>query len=407
MAYIAVDDLEPGMVLSEDVVDINTRLLLSRGQRINSKHLRVLRIWGVSEVNIVGAANNIADKMPAVDPEKMAHVKLAVDDVFKNIDLGHNTLNQIYRASLAYRLSSETSLCPPPKPQQTNTIEHIRRPKGIGRYIQKIDAKLPDAPFIVTELNNVIADDLSTSNDVARVVNKSPSLSAVLLKIVNSAFYGFPSKIDRISRAVTIIGTKQISGIALGICVMQAFKGIPKEFIDMQAFLRHSLTCGLVARILSALKNIQETEQLFVSGLLHDIGKLIVFKYYPEHAREAINMAISSGRSVFQTEKEIIGLNHTQIARHLVRKWHLPSELEANIVFHHTPARSEERINAGIVQLADLLVHGLGIGNSGEQTIPCFDTTVLDEIGISVAAIPLVIRQAILQLAPLEMAFES
>ncbi len=284
MSCIAVNELEPGMVLSEDVLDVNTRLLLSKGQKIIPKHIRVLKIWGINEVNIVGDAKDVIKIIPPSDPEKESRVKEAVDIVFRHLNHEHPILNEIRRVSLTYRLQKDVPMCPMSTPQPLRADGSLDRPKNVGRHIQKIDAKLPEAPFIITELNNVIADDHSTSNDVAQVVNKSPSLSAVILKIVNSAFYGFPIKIDRISRAVTIIGTKQISSVALGICVMQAFKDIPKEFLDTKAFLRHSLACGLVARVLGAFKNMADTEQLFVSGLLHDIGKLIAFKYYPEHA---------------------------------------------------------------------------------------------------------------------------
>ncbi|WP_054030150.1 HDOD domain-containing protein [Desulfatitalea tepidiphila] len=407
MANIAVDQLEPGMVLSEDVLDINTRLLLSRGQKIVSKHIRVLKIWGVNEVNIVGTVKHKACELPVEDPEKRQQAQQAVDAVFKHLDLNHKIIREIYQSSVAYRLGGAYTPSPMPIHLKIPAQAMPGRPKDIGGFIRKIDEKLPEAPVIVQELNDVIADELSTSNDVARVVNKSPSLSAVLLKLVNSAFYGFPSKIDRISRAVTIIGTKQISGIALGICVMNAFKDIPREFLDVRDFTRHSLACGIVARILAALKNIKDTEQLFVSGLLHDIGKLIVFKYYPDHAREAIHSARSSDRCLYQAEREILGLNHTQIGRHLIRKWRLPDELEANIVHHHTPSKSPDPTKAGIIQLADLLVHGTGIGNSGELTIPCFDYSVLDGIGISACAIPALIRQATLQLAPLKTVFEG
>jgi len=407
MASIAVDELEPGMVLSEDVLDINTRLLLSRGQKIVSKHIRVLKIWGVNEVNIVGSVKHKTCELPVEDPEKRQQVQHAVDAVFKHLDLNHKIIREIYQSSVAYRLGGAYTPSPMPIHLKIPAQAMPGRPKDIGGFIRKIDEKLPEAPVIVQELNDVIADELSTSNDVARVVNKSPSLSAVLLKLVNSAFYGFPSKIDRISRAVTIIGTKQISGIALGICVMNAFKDIPREFLDVRDFTRHSLACGIVARILAALKNIKDTEQLFVSGLLHDIGKLIVFKYYPDHAREAIHSARSSDRCLYQAEREILGLNHTQIGRHLIRKWRLPDELEANIVHHHTPSKSPDPTKAGIIQLADLLVHGTGIGNSGELTIPCFDYSVLDGIGISACAIPALIRQATLQLAPLKTVFEG
>ncbi len=407
MACIAVDQLEPGMVLSEDVLDVNTRLLLSKGQKIIPKHIRVLKIWGINEVNIVGDAKDTIKSTPPSDPEKESRVEKAVDIVFKYLDCDHPILNEIHRVSLTYRLQQDVSLCPSPKHLPLEANGSIDRQKKIGQQIQKIDAKLPEAPFIISELNTVIADDHSTSNDVANVVNKSPSLSAVILKIVNSAFYGIPTKIDRISRAVTIIGTKQISSVALGICVMQAFKDIPKDFLDTRAFLRHSLACGLVARILGALKNMADTEQLFVSGLLHDIGKLITFKYYPEHAREAINLAISSDKTVYETEKKVIGLNHTQIGRHLIRKWRLPAELEANIVFHHTPSRSPDPIKSGIIQLADIIAHGLGIGGSGEQSVPYADSTVLDQIGISASAIHSVVRQVTQQLMPLEVIFEG
>ncbi|MBT8338626.1 MAG: HDOD domain-containing protein [Desulfatitalea sp.] len=407
MAFIAVDDLEPGMVLSEDVFDVNTRLLLSKGQQIVPKHIRVLKIWGVNQVKIIGDVKGRSKAFHAADPEKEASVKQALDTVFKHLNLEHPIFQEIYQASQAYRLQHD--LLPPESliPPRTSAGTAPKGPHSIKKRIQKLDEVLPEAPFIVTELNQVIADDRSTSNDLARVVNKSPSLSAVLLKIVNSAFYGFPSKIDRISRAVTIIGTKQISSIALGISVMQSFKDIPEELVDMQGFLRHSLTAGLTARVIAALNNLLETEQLFVSGLLHDIGKLIVYKYFPEYARETLYTAMASNSCVFAAEKKVMGLNHTQIARLLLKKWHLPSELEDMIVHHHSPNKAASPKGAGIVQFADLLAHGLGIGSSGERSIPGADPTVPDDIGIGPHTLHTVIRQVSQQLAPLEILFES
>ena len=407
MGYIAVDSLEQGMILSEDVRDINTRLLLSKGQKIVPKHIRILKIWGVTEVNIVGSAQDKDEEMPAADPERMEHIKDAVDLEFKHLDLKHPILFEIYKGSLVHRLRGVSDPIPTPKYTGPQIEGHLSNPEQIRRQIQKIEAKLPETPAIIAELNEVIADPFATSNDVAQVVNKSPSLAALLLRIVNSAYYGFPSKIDRISRAVTIIGTKEISGLALGICVMRAFDDIPADTIDMQAFIRHSLACGMVARILAALKNMEQTEQLFVSGLLHDIGKLIVFKYYPDHARTCLLMAAGSGQSVFHMEQMVIGMNHTHIGRYLLKKWRLPLDLGNNIVFHHAPAQAPDPIKAGIVQLADIIVHGLGIGRSGEISIPRFDDSVSEKIGISPHTIQTVIRQAVHQLGPMEAIFTS
>jgi putative nucleotidyltransferase with HDIG domain len=407
MGYIAVDSLEQGMILSEDVRDINTRLLLSKGQKIVPKHIRILKIWGVTEVHVVGSAEDQAKDMPVTDPEKAERIKSRVDLVFKHVDLENQILNEIYQASLAHRLRGGSVPAAPlkiPAPQNDGVLSN---PEQIRRQIQKIDAKLPETPTIIAELNDVIADPFATSNDVAQVVNKSPSLATLLLRIVNSAYYGFPSTIDRISRAVTIIGTKEISGLALGICVMRAFKDISADIIDVQAFIRHSLACGMVARIIAALKNMEQTEQLFISGLLHDIGKLIVFKYYPEHANACLHLAAASCNSVYHTEQSVIGLNHTQIGRYLLKKWRLPSDLENNIVYHHMPAQAPDPIKAGIVHLSDLIVHGLGIGSSGEISIPCFDDGVFDKIGISNSTIQMVIRQAVHQLGPMESIFTS
>jgi HD-like signal output (HDOD) protein len=407
MGYVAVDNLEQGMVVSEDVRDINTRLLLSKGQKIDPKHIRVLKIWGVTEVNVVGDPAGHCVDMPLADPEKERRVQAVLDMVFQHLNLENPLVKEIYQTSLAYRLKGEGTRSPMSEIDASVTGELLSKRDEIRQRILKIDAKLPEAPTIISELNDVIADPFATSNDVALVVNKSPSLAALLLKIVNSAYYGFPSRIDRISRAVTIIGTKEISGLALGICVMRAFDDIPADVIDMQAFVRHSLACGMVARILGALNNVEETEQLFVSGLLHDIGKLIVFKYFPEYTRCILGLAISSAESVFSTEKAVLGLNHTQIARYLLQKWRLPSGLESNVVYHHTPAKAADPMKAGILQLADLIANALGIGTSGERAVPACDEEVLTGIGVSTSTLQMVIRQAMHQLGPMEAIFSS
>ena len=253
----------------------------------------------------------------------------------------------------------------------------------------------------------MIADPLATSNDVARVVNTSPSLSALLLRIVNSAYYGFSSKIDRISRAVTIIGTKEISGLALGISVMQAFNDIPKHIIQMEAFIRHSLACGTIARMVAARANLAETEQLFVAGLLHDIGKLVIFKYYPEHARACLHLAASSATTLFEAEKTVIGLHHAQVGRYLLEKWQLPQHLTDTVVYHHTPIKAADPVKAGIVQLADMITHGLAIGSSGEFSIPGFDESATQAVSISPHTIQTVVRQIVHQLGPMEAIFSG
>jgi putative nucleotidyltransferase with HDIG domain len=407
MGYIAVEQLEQGMVLNENVHDMNTRLLLSKGQKIAQDHIRILKIWGVTGVSVVGSPKDQTADVPVMDDENVDRVKNAINLVFRNADLNHAIIREIYKTCLIHRLKGTFGRVQPPAGQTVTDSDTLRKPGRIEGQIDRTDIKLPEAPTIISELNQVIADPLATSNEVAQVVSKSPSLTAMLLKIVNSAYYGFPSKIDRISRAVTIIGTKEISGLALGICVMQAFNDIPEDVLDMGAFIRHSLACGMVSRILAAMNNVAQTEQLFVSGLLHDIGKLIYHKYYPDHAKACIELGHASDTSIFRTEKKIIGMNHAKIAKLLLNKWNLPAELTTNIVHHHAPSTAPNPEKAGMVHLADIISNGLGVGSSGERCIPRVDLAIVDKIAISANDIKMVIRQTVHQFGPMDAIFSS
>jgi HD-like signal output (HDOD) protein len=407
MGFLAVDKLEQGMVLEDDVYDINTRLLLSKGQQIGEKQIRILKVWGISEVSIVGATNEQTACLPAMDDEQIEMVKAAIQRVFTFADLTHESIKKVLKVSLIHRLKNNGNHAQASTDRPDGDPDFANLPEPINHRLDQLDDKLPETPSIISELNQVIADPMATSNSVARVVNKSPSLAATLLKIVNSAYYGFPSRIDRISRAVTIIGTKEISSLALGISVMNAFSDIPKKMINMQAFISHSLACGIISRIFAAFNNSAQTEQLFISGLLHDIGKLIVYKYYPDHATACFQMACAANESVFQAEKQIIGINHPRIAKHLLKKWKLPLDLTDNIVCHHHPGRASNSENAGIVHLADIVTHGLGIGTSGERAIPIFDYGTIEKVMASKPNVRLIVRQAVHQLGPLEAIFRG
>jgi HD-like signal output (HDOD) protein len=262
--------------------------------------------------------------------------------------------------------------------------------------------KLPEIPSTVFELNEVIANPVASAEDIARVVNKSPSLAAILLKIVNSPIYAFPTQIDTIPRAVTLIGTREISDLALGISAISIFKDIPEDMIDMHLFLKHSLACGIISRVLCANKDITQTEQLFVSGLLHDIGRLILYKYYPEQMKKILIRSESSKELLHQEEKIGLDCKHTDIGRDLLKKWKIPFSIGNNVFYHHNPSDADNRTNATIVHLADIIVHSLEIGTSGERFVPNFDHKAFDSLGLSPSCFNSVIRLAMHQFDAIE-----
>jgi HD-like signal output (HDOD) protein len=406
MGCISVDALEKGMILSEDVLDINARLLLSKGQQITPKHIRILKVWGVIDVNVVSDRDQNGPVDAPVDPEIIETVKACTKDVFKNIDVEHPAIKEIFKISLAYR--SQNHNCQPKRPERFEFNQTPEKETGLNirERIKSLNIRLPEIPSIVNELNDITADPYASANDIAEIVNKSPSLTAILLKIVNSAFYSFPAKIDTVSRAVTLIGSKEITGLALGLSTMQVFKDVPENLMDMKDFLRHSLLCGLISRIIASQKNMPQTEQMFVSGLLHDIGRLIIYKYFPGQANAILNAAFESGQSLHSVEKDIIGCRHAGIGKMLLKNWKLSHALESNVACHHRPSQAADPVEAGIVHMADIISIGLGIGSSGEKIIPCFDEAVWDDLHISPQLVKPAVDLAVHQLASLEMFFQ-
>jgi len=406
MGTIHINKLKEGMVLDEEVRDINGRLLLEKGKNIRSAHIRIFKIWGVTEVTIRGNNGNKNASDSNLDPEKIEKIKAYTHNLFCHTDLEHPALKEIFRISVEFR--SKHSL--QDKIDKTD-LEKIDSSQNSDKnnFLKKLNQEnitLPEIPSIVFELNEVIANPLSSAEDIAQVVHRSPSLTALLLKMVNSPFYGFPSKIDKISLAVTLIGTREISGLALGISVISLFKNIPKEILDMYSFLKHSLACGIISRILAAHKSIPQTEQLFVSGLLHDLGRLILFSYFPDEAINVLGQARSTNMLLYLQENDLLGCNHTHIVKQLLEQWKLPMVLENNVFYHHDPSEASHPLPATLVHLADIITNSLGIGTSGERFVPPLDNTAWEGLGLSPSCFDIVVKQATHQFFALESMLE-
>lgn len=398
MARVSIDQLTSDMVLSDNVRGINSKLLLTKGVRIEAKHIRILKMWGVCEVDVEGADPAVEEAQAPLNAEQFDLAGRDIIRLFSNLDMGHPAIKEIVKLSIPYRMAGTTNKLDTGYPKWNTPIPDAMPAKDLLARIERIDVKLPEVPSLVFELNEIMADPLSSSADIARLVNQSPSLAAMLLKIVNSAFYGFRSRVDSISRAVVMIGSKEISNLALGITIMETFRDIPRQVLDVESFQEHNLACGIVARILAAHGNIAGTEQLFVSGMLHDIGRLVLCKYFPQVTRAIIAQARQSGHSLMQIERNVTGCTHAQIGKKLIQKWKLPYALENNVHYHHNPSASPNPESAAIVQVADIIVHGLGIGGSVEHLVPGFDGETWDRLKIPVGALPSILHQALHQI---------
>ncbi|NIV97968.1 HDOD domain-containing protein [Candidatus Saccharibacteria bacterium] len=407
MSIIHINKIKPGMVVADEVRDFHGRLLLAKGKTIQPDHFRVFKIWGVTEVNVLSKNDDKKETRPDFDPEQYEKIREMTQQVFRYNDLEHPAIQEIFRLSIWFRDKYKffnkyfnvqlTEDDPTENLNQTN-------------FEKKLDItsiKLPEVPAIVSEFNAVVSDPLSSSVDIAQVVQKSPSMTAILLKIVNSPFYGLPSKIDKISLAITLIGRREISALALGLSIFSAFDKIPQKLLDMYAFLKHSVACGIISRMLASHKGVSQTEQFFVSGLLHDIGRLIVFCNFPEDGRQILNISQTTNKLLYEIERNYFGCDHSFIARHLIQQWKLPLSLENNIFYHHNPSKALRPVPATLVHLADIITNGLGIGTSGERFVPPLDTEAWESLDLSPTSFDIVIKQAAHQFFALESMLEN
>ncbi len=402
MSIVPTNKLKPGMRLAEEVKDVNGRRILAKGKKIHSSQIRNFKIWGITEVNISDDVP-FSDKAQSHDNSGMIEkTKERVEYIFSHVDLEHPAVKEIFRLSFEYRIKNNTIV------KENKLIENQKKTTDKNRnvdFLKRLSEnkiKLPEIPSVISELNEVIAAPLSSAQDIANVVNHSPSLAATLLKIVNSSLYSRPARIDNLSQAVSLIGTSEIYGLALYITVMSNFNKIPKKMINMHAFLKHSIVCSIIARTLAAHKNLPETEQLFVSGLLHDLGRVLLYIYFPEDSLNILSYSRESDKLLYEVENEYLGCTHTHFARHMMQQWELPLILVNNVFYHHNPSAAQHPIPAAIVHLADIISNGLGIGSSGEQFVPLLDYKAWEDLALPINVLEVTVKKSIHQFTSLE-----
>ena len=239
-------------------------------------------------------------------------------------------------------------------------------------------------PILYYQLREKLEDPNASFDDLAAIVKTDPAMSARLLKIVNSAFYGFDEKVDTLTHALNIIGTEQLTDLALAAIVTSKFQGIPRDLINMETFWMHSIACGIAAREIAKRMSGVETEKMYLGGMLHDIGSLIIFKESPEDARKILLRCKESGENLFKVEKEILGYDHAEVGALLLTEWKLADRLAEMVKYHHQPANAGDYLKETcIIARADVLVYEMKIGNSGEPGVPELDPKVLEMTPVS------------------------
>jgi len=255
--------------------------------------------------------------------------------------------------------------------------------------------ELASLPSVVMRAMELLNNPLTSASDIGDVIAEDPALTVRLLKIVNSSFYGFPSRVDTISRAITIIGTLELTDLILGSSAIRVFDRIPNQLINMEKFWEHSLYTGIVARILARYLRAPNTERCFVMGLLHDIGSLVLYRQKPDHSRQSLQLAADQSIPLHIAEREVFGFDHCEVGAELMSAWNLPEGFIATAGHHHQPSAAERyRLETASIHLADVIsgmAHNTG---SGTGQLPALEPGTWELTGLSIDIVEAVTSEA-------------
>jgi len=239
---------------------------------------------------------------------------------------------------------------------------------GLEGLIKDVD-QLVSLPEVYYRLESAIADPTSSTDRIAILLQSDADLCARLLRIANSAFYSFPTAIDSIDRAVATIGLRQIRELILITAVVKAFSGIPERIVNMTRFWEHSIAVGILARSLAQHLRLPQSDSIYIPGLLHDIGHLVMYLKLPELMHDLLLQATHQGNDLHQLEYDCLGYTHAEIGGKLLESWNLPASIYLPVLEHHDPLQGSEFERAScVVNIADAWVNGHRIDSRGEPS---------------------------------------
>jgi putative nucleotidyltransferase with HDIG domain len=228
--------------------------------------------------------------------------------------------------------------------------------RGEIRELLVESSALVSPPDIVIQLRHAVGAPDSTPEDLASVVMQDPGLGARMLHMANSAMYGLNHRVETLSRAISIIGPTPLYHLAVALTASQTFARLSEEPVNMAAFWHHSVFSALIAHNLARRSRAPHPECLFVAGLLHDLGSLVLCQRYPDSLRKSLLASRDHENALVQKERELFGFDHAEVGGVLLELWGMPKDVQQAVARHHQPTLPMS-LPVAIVHLADTLAN--------------------------------------------------
>jgi putative nucleotidyltransferase with HDIG domain len=281
----------------------------------------------------------------------------------------------------------------------------MTNPPTIKALVQAVPRSLGSYGPVLQEIEQALQSPQCNLSTIGDAIEKDPDLTARLLRLANSPFFGFASRLSTVSEAVSLLGIQQIQDMIVASSVLEQFKGVPDNLVNKDSFWRHSLAVGITARLLAMERRLPKPDKFFVAGLLHDVGRLVLLSQSAEWAQAVFELYQREKMLLREAEKKILGYDHQQIGAELLQSWSYPPALMQAVAFHHAPNQSASKLDAAVVHIADHLVNAMGIGSSGEQFVPPLDDKAWAALGLDADALAKIVEDVDEQILAVEDAF--
>ncbi len=421
MAVILCAEARQGMMLAADVTDRQGRVLITRGTVLSDAHLRALNIRGIHAVHIKDAEEDAVS--PELPPENVGRLRKHLDAYFRfNAQhLAHPFIATLYTQ---HKLRVARFLAAPEE-RSAEQVQGASNTSLATAGAEESDQEFPSLdtlirmtqtvatlPSLYHQLVQIVNDERSSVDDIGRVVSTDTGLTARLLCLVNSPVYGFPSKIDTISRAVTIVGVNGLCQLAMATTVINAFNRALAGKMNIERFWRHSLACAAIGRALAVRRRQPNPETHFVIGMLHDIGQLVLLNHSSRKAAEAFAMCGRDNIALHQAEKALYSFHHGEVGKALLEAWGLPASLAEPVGAHHHPkASSTYFTESACVHVANIMAHVLFAepvedSPSAALPLPPFLPAAWEALALSQDVAPPIMQEVLLQVKELGSIFD-
>jgi len=223
--------------------------------------------------------------------------------------------------------------------------------------------KLPTLPIVFTELREVLNKPYVSNAKIAEVIKKDQSIMAKILRLSNSPLYGKRQEITSLTNAITYLGYDTLTNIVLQASLVKMFKIKNKAIPDFrpEAFWEHSIGTAYLSELLAWELKLPKNENYYIAGLLHDIGKVLIFQFYPDEFEDIVLDLIQDELNDYEAEAKILGVDHTEIGYYLAESWKFHKEINNSIGYHHKMLESRMDLVTSVVSIANAFAKNSGL----------------------------------------------